>query len=252
MSSTLPKLEFSQPLELLFEHSPLKNSLENAENSAARWLGQVLAQVWYDFNEKLKSVDIVRAFEEQTVSNEQYLAYLRNMRQQVSQGARWITRAASSMDNAHVPLRNALISHAKEEHQDFHMLEKDYVQCGGKIDDILTAPMNIGSQALSCFIMSEASRDNPVGIFGATFIIEGLGFNKASLWAEGIKASLNCPTEHVSFLHYHGVNDPDHYDNLIKVLTSPFITPESAQEARRIAKIVGRLYTLQLEELDNY
>lgn len=252
MSTSLPKLDFKQPLDLLFEHSPLKNSLENCDNPAARWLGQALAEVWFEFNEKLSTIDIVKAFENETVTRDQYLSYLRNMRQQVSQGARWITRAASSMENSHVQLRNALISHAKEEHQDFHMLEQDYIKSGGQLEDILNAPMNIGSQALSCFIMSEASQRNPAGIFGATFIIEGLGFNKASLWAEGIKSSLNCPTEHVSFLHYHGENDPDHYENLIKVLSSPFINEETAPEARRIAKIVGRLYALQLEELDNY
>ena len=247
----LPELKLSQSLDLMFEQSPLQNRLESSTNEASRWLGQALAQVWYEFEAQLQRTEIVASIEGKTVSQEQYLAYLRNMRQQVSQGARWITRAASSMENSHVVLRNALISHAREEHQDFLMLEKDYVKMGGSIEDIQQGQMNIGSEALSSFIMSEASKPNPVGIFGATFIIEGLGSHKAALWSRCIQQALGVDKDCVSFLYYHGVADEDHYENLVKVLTSPFITPEAAVEARRIAKIVGRLYALQLEELDN-
>lgn len=247
----LPELTLSQPLDLMFEQSPLQNRLESVENEAAQWLGKALAQVWYEFELQLKKTDVVANIENKTITKEQYLSYLRNMRQQVSQGARWITRAASSMENSHVLLRNALISHAREEHQDFLMLEKDYVKMGGSQEDIQNADMNIGSEALSSFIMSEASKQNPVGIFGATFIIEGLGSHKAALWSRCIQEALGVEKDHVSFLYYHGVADEDHYDNLVKVLSSPFITPATAIQARRIAKVVGRLYALQLEELDN-
>ena len=248
----LPEFTKSLSTEVLYEQSPLNNRLAACENPASRWLGEALAQVWYEFNQQLLATDIIAAIEGGTVNKAQYLAYLRNMRQQVSQGARWLTRAASSMENSHVLLRNALISHAKAEHQDFLMLEKDYVYMGGALEDIQTQPMNIGSEALSTFIMSEASKSNPVGIFGATFIVEGLGSHKASLWSSKIQNALDVDQDAVSFLYYHGLADEDHYDNLVKVLSSPFITPQVAIEARRIAKIVGRLYALQLAELDNY
>lgn len=249
---TLPEINSSISKDMLFEQSPLQNRLESSESEAVRWLGLALAEVWYEFDQQLKNTDIVSSIESKSVTKDQYLSYLRNMRQQVSQGARWITRAASSMENSHVLLRNALISHAKEEHQDFIMLEKDYVKMGGQLEDIQSQPMNIGSEALSCFIMSEASKPNPVGIFGATFIIEGLGSHKAAMWSQCIQEALDVGKDSVSFLYYHGVADEDHYDNLVKVLTSPFITAEAAVQARRIAKIVGRLYALQLQELDNF
>ena len=249
---TLPELKFSKPLELLFEFSPLQNRLESSENPATRWLGQAFAQVWYDFEQQLCATDIVKAIESDSITRKEYQNYLCNMRQQVSQGARWITRAASSMTNTHVELRNALIRHAKDEHQDFKMLEHNYIEVGGKEDTILNQPMNIGSDALSSFIMYEASKENPTGIFGATFIIEGLGSHKATLWSNKIQQSLSIPDSAVSFLKYHGKADIDHYDNLVSVLSSHFITPEVAIDARRIAKVVGRLYALQLAELDNF
>ncbi|WP_164503522.1 iron-containing redox enzyme family protein [Pleionea sediminis] len=251
IQTQLPELNLTQPLDMLFEFSPLQNRLESAENPASRWLGQALAQVWYDFSNHLSKVPVVRAFEDRKVTRDQYMSYLRNMRQQVSQGGRWITRAASSMENSHVELRNALIRHAAEEHTDFAMLERDFVSMGGELEDIQATSMNIGSEALSAFIMNEATKANNVGIFGATFMIEGLGTNKASLWAEGIKEALNVGNESVSFLYYHGQADADHYENLINVLKSPYFTPDAAVQARRIAKVVGRLYALQLEELDN-
>lgn len=249
--SLLPELKLSLPLDELFEQSPLQNRLENVENPAARWLGQALAQVWYEFNIKLSQTEIVTVIESETVTNEQYKSYLRNMRQQVSQGGRWITQAAASMENSHVELRNALIKHAAEEHLDFKMLENDFNRVGGSIEEMQATTMNIGSQALSNFMLYEASKPNPTGIFGATFIIEGLGSHKAGPWSRSIRKALNLTENEVKFLHYHGEADVDHYDNLVKILSSPYITESAAVEARRIAKVVGRLYALQLEELDN-
>lgn len=247
----LPELTFSLPLDELLEQSPLQNRLESSTNPSSVWLGRAFAEIWYEFNRQLSNTPIVKAIEEKTVTVEQYQSYLRNMRQQVSQGGRWITRAASSMENSHVLLRNALIKHAAEEHQDFRMLEQDYLSVGGDEASLYNRPMNIGSQALSAFIMHEASKPNPVGIFGATFIIEGLGSHKAAKWSQCLQDALNLNRDNVKFLYYHGVADVDHYDNLLKVLNSEFMTEQVVIEARRIAKIVGRLYALQLEELDN-
>ncbi|MCY4045186.1 MAG: hypothetical protein OXE99_08900 [Cellvibrionales bacterium] len=246
----LPELTYALPLDELLEQSPLGHRLEDA-GEVPQWLGRAFADVWHGFHQTLTATPIVKAIESQTIDLTQYHAYLRNMREQVSQGGRWITRAASSMENSYVLLRNALIKHAAEEHQDFLMLEKDYVRTGGDEALLNSGQMNIGSQALSAFIFHEASKPNPVGIFGATFIIEGLGSHKAAFWSDCIQKSLGLNKEQTSFLYYHGEADEDHYENLIKILTSPFMTEANAIEARRIAKIVGRLYALQLEELDN-
>ncbi len=247
---TLPALNLPLPLEEMLAQSPLKSRLEDS-GEIAQWLGRAFAEVWYGFQQQLMQTPIVQAIESEAINLTQYHAYLRNMREQVSQGGRWITRAASSMENSHVLLRSALIRHAAEEHQDFLMLENDYLRTGGNEALLKNGQMNIGSQALSAFIFHEASKPNPVGIFGATFIIEGLGSHKSTSWSACIQKSLGVTKEQTSFLHYHGEADEDHYENLIKILTSPFMTEATAIEARRIAKVVGRLYALQLAELDN-
>ena len=252
MTTALPELNFTQELDLLLEQSPLKDNLEKVDNPASVWLGRALAQVWLDFEKQLVATPIINAIESETVTKEQYQAYLRNMRQQVSQGGRWLSQTAASMRNSHAELRSALIRHAAEEHLDFKMLENDFIRVGGREQDMMNTPMNIGSQALSAFVLHEASQPNPVSIFGVVFIVEGLGSHKAAPWSRHIQKALGVSEKEVKFLHYHGVADEDHYKKLISILSSDFITPDTAVEIRRVAKVTGRLYALQLEELDNH
>jgi len=250
-NNMLPPVNSTLSVKQLYEQSPLGDRLAHFENPTTVWLGEALAEVWYQFQKQLAAVNIVQKMESGSVTLDDYKLYLLNLRQQVKDGARWITRAASSMDDQHLLLRSALIKHAGQEHQDFLMLEKNYVSVGGDIGDIQRYPQNVGSEALSSYIMYQASQPNPANLFGATFVIEGLGTKKASKWATSLKECLGLTTEQVSFLHYHGENDDDHYENLIKVLSSPFITPEVAPRLVKTAKVVGRLYALQLEELGN-
>ncbi len=55
---------------------------------------------------------------------------LRNLRQQVMEGARLIARAASNISIEWFPFRSMFISHARDEHRDFQMLERDYCAVG--------------------------------------------------------------------------------------------------------------------------
>jgi hypothetical protein len=55
--------------------------------------------------------------------------------------------------------------------------------------------------------------------------------------------------ESVSFLAYHGENDADHlamFDHALALAVT-----DEAVDVVRHAKVVARLYRLQLEELDN-
>ncbi len=175
--------------------SPVDNL--NTNNSTAAELLKELTSVWLEFDRRLHSVSIVRKLERGEFTLEDYKALLRNLRPQVVEGARWIARAASNMVDFR--LRSTFIGHAQEEHRDFQMLERNYVSVGGKLEEIVTAQKNIGSEALSAFIFDRASRDNPVDLIGSIFIIEGLGNQMAGKWASLIKKTLNLTDEQVSF-----------------------------------------------------
>jgi 3-oxoacyl-[acyl-carrier-protein] synthase-3 len=240
-------------MEAAAPSSPLGDELAAAgADPIIRQLVVDLGLVWADFERMLRATPIVRRIEAGEATLGDYRMLLRNLRQQVMEGARWIARAASNVSIELFPLRSTFISHARDEHRDFQMLERDYCAVGGSRDEILSTPKNIGSEALSAFMFHRASQPDPLDLLGAMYVIEGLGRLKARQWAEMVKAQLHLTDEQVSFLAYHGENDDDHFDRLRAALTSGVVTEPVARRIVKTAKVVARLYALQLEELDRF
>jgi 3-oxoacyl-[acyl-carrier-protein] synthase-3 len=216
--------------------------------------GDVFARldaVWEDFERRLDAVPLMRRLADGESTLDDYVRLLFNLRQQVADGARWISRAASNFSVDFFDLRSAAIAHAAEEHRDFMMIERDYAACGGSIEAIRGGRKNIGSEALSAYMFHAASRADPIGLLGAMFIIEGLGTGKAAGWAAQFKEQLGLRDDQVSFLAYHGEADDDHFAKLQAILASPRIDDAAADAIVSTAKVVARLYALQLEEIDN-
>jgi 3-oxoacyl-[acyl-carrier-protein] synthase III len=224
---------------------------EPDDGEVARWLLLQLALVWADFERRLRSVELVRRIEHGELTLGEYRRLLVNLRQQVVDGGRWIARAASSMSAELFPLRSAFILHAGEEHRDYQLLEQDYLAVGGSLAEIQGAPKNLGSEALSAFIFHRAGQPDPIDLLGAMFVIEGLGAAKALRWAELLQAQLGLGDDQVRFLRYHGANDDDHFELLRRFLRSPVVDRPAAERIVTTAKVVARLYALQLEELDH-
>lgn len=210
-----------------------------------------LLLVWLDFERRLGKVPILHRLEQGTFTLEDYKTLLLNLRPQVVEGSRWITRAASSFTADFAELRSKVIGHAFDEHRDYEMIEKDFVSVGGESDEIRQALRNVGTEALASFLMQQASLPNPVDLLGAMFIIEGLGQKMASGWAEKIQRSLKIGAESTKFLSYHGVNDDAHFAKLHSILDSDAVDDKTAPRILKTAKVTARLYILQLEELNN-
>lgn len=210
-----------------------------------------LTNVWIDFESRLNTIPFIERMNHGKLRIEDYRLLLLNMRQQVVEGARWISRAASNITVENFPLRSTFIGHAKEEHQDFQMLERDFVSVGGNLETIRNAEKNIGSEALSAWMFHRASQENPLDLLGAMFIIEGLGQRVANKWGNAIREQLNLSNKQVSFLLYHGANDENHLEKLEQILASDLINNEMMERIVKTAKVTARLYVLQLEELGN-
>lgn len=208
-----------------------------------------LAVVWADFEGRLEKTPLLRRLSRGTLTLADYQALLLNLRQQVVDGALWMSRAASNVDEAHLELRSTLMRHAVTEHRDYRLLETDYVAAGGDLAVIRGAAKNVGSEALSAWMFHEASRPNPFGLLGAMFVIEGLGAVKASEWGRAVADQLALPERAVSFLLYHGGNDAEHIGEFQAMLA--MVLPDPATEARivRCAEVTARLYALQIEEV---
>jgi 3-oxoacyl-[acyl-carrier-protein] synthase-3 len=215
-------------------------------------VAEVLRQltiVFTEFEGRLEQTPLIRKLTRGRFGLADYQAFLIGLRQQVKDGALWMSRAASNIDDAHLELRSTLMRHAVTEHRDFRLLEADYVATGGEVETIRTAEKNIGSEALSAWMFHEASRPNPFGLLGAMWIIEGLGSIKAAEWGALVRRRLDLPKEAVGFLLYHGENDLQHIAEFETMLA--MVLPSEAVAARivKTARVTARLYALQIEEM---
>lgn len=208
-----------------------------------------LAVVFADFEARLEQAPLIRKLTRGRFTLDDYRAFLLALRQQVKDGALWISRAASNIDEQHLELRSKLMRHAVTEHRDFRLLDADYVATGGELGEIERAEKNLGSEALSAWMFHEASRPNPFGLLGAMWIIEGLGSIKAAEWGRAVRDRLGLPDEAVRFLLYHGENDVGHIDEFEAMLA--LVLPDAHVAARiiRVAQVTARLYALQIEEI---
>ena len=208
-----------------------------------------LAVVWAGFEARLEATPLIRKLTRGRFELADYHAFLIQLRQQVKDGALWMSRAASNIDEAHLELRSLLMRHAVTEHRDFRLLDADFVASGGELAVIQCADKNVGSEALSAWMFHEASQPNPFGLLGAMFIIEGLGSIKAAEWGGRVAKQLDLPNEAVRFLLYHGENDAGHMEEFAAMVR--MVLPDAATAVRivRCAEVTARLYTLQIEEI---
>ncbi|MDA7463918.1 iron-containing redox enzyme family protein, partial [Candidatus Poseidonia alphae] len=217
---------------------------------AQRCLQQLL-RVWLGFERDLSTVPLLRRIDLGTYTVDDHLCLLRNLRQQVIEGSRWITRTASSFDRNHAEIRSTIISHAVDEHRDYELLEKDYVASGGNLNDILGMERNVGSEALHGFLMHRSSRPNPVDLLGAMWIIEGLGEKMARSWAERIQDLTGLGEDSTRFMTYHGHNDGDHMERFYEMLDEVCVDEPTVRSIIKTSRVVARLYRLQLEEVEH-
>jgi 3-oxoacyl-[acyl-carrier-protein] synthase III len=210
-----------------------------------------LGEVWAELQRSLARVPVVRRIEDGAATIDDYRRLLLNLRQQVVDGARWISLAAANFAADMFWLRSAAIQHAAAEHRDFQLLEHDYAAAGGDQRAMTTTAPNIGSAALSAFIFHRAGRADPVDLLGAMFVIEGLGARKAAGWADRLQESLGLRDDQLSFLRYHAVGDDEHFAILSAALRSGLLDDAAITRIVKTARVVARLYALQLEELDN-
>jgi hypothetical protein len=210
-----------------------------------------LIRAWFDFERRLAQVPIVQRLDLGQFTLNDYQNLLLNLRPQVVEGARWISRCASSFDRDNADVRSVIIGHAQDEHRDYEVLESDYVKSGGNLETLQAQIRNPGSEALHCFLMYRASQPNPVELLGAMWIIEGLGEKMANDWANRIEELIGDTTEYTHFLRYHGDNDDSHMEKLYGLIDRVITSQAVADRVVRTAKVVGRLYAMQLEEIED-
>ncbi len=226
--------------------------LAGSSDPLAQQLFRGLAQVWFEFEDRLQQVPIVSKLNRGRFTMGDYRDLLFNLRQQVIDGSRWIARAASSITPEYFSIRSAFIAHTSEEHRDFEMLERNYAAVGGDLDEMRNGRKNIGSEALSAYMLHMAGQENPFQMIGAMFIVEGLGNRIARQWGERIKEQLGLKNDAVSFFLFHSESDVAHFKRLDLAIAAGILTEKLVPDIVKCAKVTARLYALQLEEIGNF
>jgi len=210
-----------------------------------------LMREWFEFERRLAMVPIVKRLDLGTFTRDDYKHLLLNLRPQVVEGSRWISRCASSFDRDHADIRSVILRHAHDEHRDYEVMEQDFVAMGGELSAIRAQRKNPGSEALHAFLMYKAGEPNPTGLLGAMWIIEGLGEKMAANWAGRIEALTGCDKSCTRFLRYHANNDESHMNRLYGLIDRLCTNQSVADEVTLVAAVVARLYAWQLEEIDS-
>lgn len=241
-------------LPLTMQDEILAPTISTEGKPIQEWLVRGLTSVWVDFENDLRSAPIIKKIYNGTITLEEYRRLLFNLRQQVVDGSQWIARAASNVSMEYFDVRSAFISHSRDEHRDYQMLEKNYVNCGGEKEDLYTGEKNVGSEALSAFMFHTASQPNPFALLGAMFIIEGLGNRIAGKWGRAVQQLLNLNDDQVSFFTYHEISDSNenHFERFENAINSDALTEDLAKKILKTAKVVAKLYRMQLAEIGNY
>ena len=224
-------------------------SASDLQDAAVQSVLRKLAIVWTEFEGHLESTALIRRLNRGQLRRENYQAFLINLRQQVVDGACWISRAASNISEDYFDLRSTLISHAATEHRDYKLLEDDFCATGGALDAIRSAKKNPGSEVLSAWMFQTASKPDPFNMIGAMFIIEGLGATKASAWGRAVIDQLNLDKSAATFLLYHGENDADHMEEFEAMLRMLPLDADLEERIVTCARVTGRLYAMQIEDI---
>lgn len=241
-------------LPLSAEDEILAPTISTEGKPIQEWLVRGLTSVWVDFENDLRSAPIIKKIYNGTITLEEYRLLLLNLRQQVVDGSQWIARAASNVSMEYFDVRSSFISHSRDEHRDYQMLEKNYIECGGDKDDLYKGEKNVGTEALSAFMFHTASKPNPFDLLGAMFIIEGLGNRIAGKWGRAVQQLLNLKDDQVSFFTYHEISDSNenHFERFENAINSDALTEDLAKKILKTAKVVAKLYRMQLAEIGNY
>lgn len=212
-----------------------------------------LAGVWHGYRSRVWRTPVVRRLREGDWTRADYLGWMGNWIPQVREGSLWMREGAASVTAPFESLAELIETHAGEEQDDFAILFDDYRKAGGPVDDIDQLRRNPGGEALNAYLHALAATENPIGLLGAIYIIEGTGQRIIPALLPLIKAALgDVPRDAFRFLEYHGENDQHH---LLRWLRAVEIALEHDRDGRLATDILdtatrtAEMYLMQFQHI---
>ena len=214
-----------------------------------QYLLQSLAGVWHDYRSRVWRSPVIHKLVSNRFDLSDYRNWTAQWVPQVREGSQWMREAVASLTVKYAKLGELISLHAGEEQNDFKILYEDYCSAGGEeaLDNLRRNP---GGEALNSYLHALASTENPVGLLGAIYIIEGTGQRIVPALLPLLRKQVNLPRDAFRFLEYHGENDEHHLARWLSAVE--LVMAEDANAADAIlatAKRTAQLYLMQFEHI---
>lgn len=214
-----------------------------------QYLLQSLAGVWHDYRSRVWRSPVIHKLVSNRFDLSDYRNWTAQWVPQVREGSQWMREAVASLTGKYAKLGELISLHAGEEQNDFKILYEDYCSAGGEeaLDNLRRNP---GGEALNSYLHALASTENPVGLLGAIYIIEGTGQRIVPALLPLLRKQVNLPRDAFRFLEYHGENDEHHLARWLSAVE--LVMAEDANAADAIlatAKRTAQLYLMQFEHI---
>ena len=208
-----------------------------------------LAGIWQTYRSDVWRTPLVRRIVTGRMTVPDYAHWAGQWVPQVREGSRWMREGAAQVDPAGplAALSSLIEHHAGDEQHDFMILYRDYQAAGGvaALDDLRRNP---GGEALNAFLHAMAAGQDPVGLLGAIYIIEGTGQRIVPALLPLLRRQLPLKPEAFRFLEYHGANDENHLARWLSAIEIALAAdPGHADVIVDTARRTAQLYHLQFD-----
>jgi 3-oxoacyl-[acyl-carrier-protein] synthase-3 len=222
----------------------------SAKSAELRRLLSDLASIWHEYRSRVWRTELVRKITSLQFATHDYVDWMADWIPQVREGSQWMRTAVEHLDEQHAALAQLIRRHAGEEQFDYAILFDDYCKAGGTAKSIDSLRRNAGGEALNAYMHSLARGANPVGLLGATYIIEGTGQRIIPALLPLIRRQVKVSEPAFRFLDYHGENDVSHLSRWLGgVEIALALDPNCAPEIVSVARATAELYLLQWEHV---
>ncbi len=209
-----------------------------------------LGSIWHQYRSNVFRTEFSNRIFNHKLTVNDYQTWMENWIPQVREGSHWMRTAISNLSSQFAGIQDLIEEHAGEEQFDFKVLYADYQNAGGQkeIDDLRRNP---AGEELNRYMYERARSQNPLGLLGGIFIIEGTGQKIIPTLLPFMKRSLNMQMNVFKFLEYHGENDVRHLqrwaDAVELALTiEPACFDDIVNTARKVAELYHKQWTLVL------
>jgi 3-oxoacyl-[acyl-carrier-protein] synthase-3 len=207
-----------------------------------------LASVWHDYQSRLRRTPLLRKVTLGRFTREDYLAWMSAWIPQVKEGSHWMRRALGNIRAPFEALVPLIHAHAGDEQDDYAILFEDYRRIGGEATHYDQLRRNPGGEALNAYMFALAEQENPVGLLGAIYIIEGTGQRVIPQLLPSMLEQSQLPGNAFRFLRYHGDNDQAHLARWLSAVDIVLAHDPEGRHRQAIvdtARATSELYLLQ-------